>query len=91
LIDGEVRAYRDSNNHEIDAVVSLPDGRWGAVEVKLGAGQIAQGVQSLNAAVAQIDHEVTSPPVFRLVISGTGPTLAADDGTVTCSLAALGP
>ncbi|BBZ55223.1 hypothetical protein MPHO_22150 [Mycolicibacterium phocaicum] len=29
---GEVRHYRDSNGKEIDAVLTLPDGRWGAVE-----------------------------------------------------------
>jgi len=91
LIDGEVRGYRDSNNYEIDVVVSLPDGRWGAVEVKLGAGQIPAGIESLNAAVAQIDHQVTAPPAFRLVVTGTGPTFTADDGTITCPLAALRP
>jgi len=91
LIDGDVRSYRDSNDYEIDAVVSLPDGRWGAIEVKLGAGQIPAGMESLNAAVAQIDHQVTTPPVFRLVVTGTGPTFTADDGTITCPLAALRP
>ena len=28
-LGGEVRHYRDSNGKEIDAVVTLPDGRWG--------------------------------------------------------------
>jgi len=89
MIDGEVRSYRDSNNHEIDAVISLPDGRWGAIEVKLGASQIAEAAQSLNTAADQVDNSVTSPPVFRLVITGTGPTFTAADGTITCPLAAL--
>ncbi|MCL2653650.1 MAG: DUF4143 domain-containing protein [Propionibacteriaceae bacterium] len=91
LLDGEVRSYRDSNGYEIDVVVSLPDGRWGAIEVKLGAGHIPAGMESLNAAVAQIDDQVTAPPVFRLVVTGTGPTFVAGDGTITCPLAALRP
>lgn len=35
-VGGEVRHYRDSNGKEIDAIITLADGRWGAVEVKLG-------------------------------------------------------
>ncbi|MDR1690730.1 MAG: DUF4143 domain-containing protein, partial [Candidatus Methanoplasma sp.] len=33
---GRVYHYRDSNDLEIDNIVELPDGRWGAFEVKLG-------------------------------------------------------
>jgi predicted AAA+ superfamily ATPase len=69
----EVRHYPDSNGHEIDAVVALPDGRWGAVEVKLGAGQIEAGAASLGRALAQLDPDVTGQPTFRLVVTGAGP------------------
>lgn len=48
-IDGEVSHYRDSNNKEIDTIITLPDGRWGAVEVKVGGQQLAAGVASLIA------------------------------------------
>ena len=91
LLEAEVRYYRDSNGHEIDVVITLPDRRWGAVEVKLGGGQIAEGAKSLNRAVAQIDTAVVGEPVFRAVITGTGPTAVLSDGTVTCPLAALRP
>jgi predicted AAA+ superfamily ATPase len=90
-LGGEVRHYRDSNGHEIDAVIVLRDGRWGAVEVKLGGGQIAAGAASLARALDQIDREAVGEPAFRLVVTGTGPTLAMEDGTVTCPLAALAP
>lgn len=90
-IEGEVRHYRDSNGKEIDAVVSLPDGRWAAVEVKLGGRQIPAAVHSLNSAIADIDAAVVGEPSFRLIVTGTGPTLTLDDGTVTCPLAALMP
>jgi hypothetical protein len=90
-IDGEVRHYRDSYNKEIDAIISLPDGRWGAVEVKLGGQQLTQGATSLQAAIAQVDTESVGEPAFRLVVTGTGPILVADDGTVTAPLSALAP
>jgi hypothetical protein len=32
--------YQDYRNREIDAVISLNDGRWCAFEIKLGANQI---------------------------------------------------
>ncbi len=90
-IGGEVRHYRDSNGKEIDAVITLPDGRWGAVEVKLGGRQVAAGVESLRNVVDQIDTDAVGEPAFRLVVTGTGPILTADDGTVTSPLCALAP
>ncbi len=90
-IDGEVRHFRDSNGKEIDAIITLPDGRWGAVEIKLGGQQVTAGAASLNAAIAHIDTTSTGEPAFRLVVTGTGPTLVTDDGTITAPLKALAP
>ncbi|MFT4165259.1 MAG: DUF4143 domain-containing protein [Microlunatus sp.] len=88
---GEVRHYRDSNGKEIDAILTLPDGRWGAVEIKLGGAQMLVGVESLQNAIDQIDTDVVGEPAFRLVITGTGPILTADNGTVISPLDALEP
>lgn len=90
-LEGEVRHYRDSNGKEIDAVVSLPDGRWGAVEVKLGGGQVKAGIESLNEVLDQIDTESVGQPSFRLVVTGTGPIFTADDGTIVAPLRHIGP
>jgi hypothetical protein len=90
-IGGEVRHYRDSNGKEIDAIVTLTDGRWGAVEVKLGGAQMLAGIKSLHNAIDQIDTEAVGEPAFRLVVTGTSPVLTADDGTVIAPLSALAP
>jgi predicted AAA+ superfamily ATPase len=90
-LGGEVSHYRDSNGKEIDAILTLPDGRWGAVEVKLGGQQVSTGAQSLQAVIAQVDTASIGEPTFRLVVTGTGPILVTDDGTVTAPLTALGP
>lgn len=90
-LGGEVRHYRDSNGKEIDAILALPDGRWGAVEIKLGGAQMLAAVESLRTSVDQIDTEAVGEPVFRLVVTGTGPILTADDGTVISPLVALQP
>ncbi|MDR1513116.1 MAG: DUF4143 domain-containing protein [Propionibacteriaceae bacterium] len=89
--EGKVWHYRDSNGHELDAVITLPDGRWAAVEVKLGGRQAPAGAAGLAQAVDQIDPAHVGTPAFRLVVTGTGPTMVFDDGTVTCPLAALAP
>ena len=90
-IDGEVRHYRDSYGKEIDAIITLPDGRWGAVEVKLGGTQLPHAVASRNDVIAQIDTELVGEPAFRLLVTGTGPVLITDDGTITAPLTALSP
>lgn len=90
-LGGQVRHYRDSYGNELDAVVMLPDGRWGAFEVKLGGRQLVTGLESLTKAVSQIDTDLVGEPCFRMVITGTGPTLVTDDGTVTAPLIALAP
>ncbi len=46
-IGGKLYHYQDYDNSEIDAVVELDDGRWGAFEVKLGADRIDEGAESL--------------------------------------------
>jgi len=37
-LDGEVLHYRDDYGVEVDTIVQLRDGRWGAIEIKLGPG-----------------------------------------------------
>ncbi|GGH62470.1 ATP-binding protein [Rothia aerolata] len=71
-LGGKIYHYRDSNGYEIDAVIELPDGRWGAFEIKLGVGHVEKGIESLQKAVAQID--ASTPPAVMAVISGTGMT-----------------
>ncbi|MDO4900723.1 MAG: DUF4143 domain-containing protein [Actinomyces sp.] len=90
-IGGQVHHYRDSNGHELDAVLTFTGGRWAAVEVKLGASQIEKGARSLARTVQQIDTAMVGEPALKLVVTGTGPTATLPDGTVTCPLTVLGP
>nr|MCR5380446.1 DUF4143 domain-containing protein [Lentisphaeria bacterium] len=43
----ELYHYQDYKNHEIDAVIELPDKRWCAIEIKLGANQIEKAAENL--------------------------------------------
>ncbi len=39
-IDAKLYHYQDYQENEMDAVIELADGSWGAFEIKLGANQI---------------------------------------------------
>ncbi|MFY9263239.1 MAG: ATP-binding protein [Actinomycetaceae bacterium] len=82
--------YRDSSGREIDAIVQLPDGRWGAVEVKIGQRQIPAAQTSLASVVETIDSSRTGELAFKAIITMDGPVVSLPDGTVTFPLAALG-
>lgn len=90
-LDGTVSHYRDKNGLEADLVVSLPDGRWGPVEVKLGEGQIDEAAAHLRKLQSLVDPVRTGPPAFAMVITGTPFAYRRDDGIVVCPLACLKP
>jgi predicted AAA+ superfamily ATPase len=70
-IDGSVYHYRDKSGLEIDAVVQLADGRWGAVEVKLGTAEIDKACDSLLRLKQVIDTDKMNKPSFLMVLTGT--------------------
>lgn len=45
--DPGVYYYADADRLEVDAVVELPDGRWGALEIKLNEGKVPDGTDNL--------------------------------------------
>ncbi|MGD9558751.1 MAG: ATP-binding protein, partial [Mangrovibacterium sp.] len=56
-IDGDVFHYRDKSGLESDLIVRLRDGRWAAIEVKLGNKQIEEAAKNLLALKAKIDED----------------------------------
>lgn len=70
-IDGSVYHYRDKSGLEIDAVIQLADGRWGAAEVKMGAGEIEDAAENLLKLRKTIDTEKMNEPSFLMVLTGT--------------------
>ena len=70
-IDGSVYHYRDRNSLEIDAIIQLADGRWGAVEVKLGAGEVEKACDNLLKLKQVVDTDKMNEPSFLMVLTGT--------------------
>lgn len=90
-LDGQVLHYRDNYGIEVDAVVQLADGRWGAFEVKLGASMIDEGAKSLLRFVEQLDLDRVGRPTVLAVICATGYGYVRDDGVAVIPIGALCP
>ena len=70
-IDGSVYHYRDKSGLEIDAVIQLADDRWGAAEIKMGAGEVEDAADNLLKLRKAINTEKMNEPSFLMVITGT--------------------
>ncbi|MBO7440620.1 MAG: ATP-binding protein [Bacteroidales bacterium] len=68
--DGEVLHYRDKNELEADMIIALRDGRWAAVEVKLGNNQIEEGAAHLLQLAQKINTEKMGNPSFLMILTG---------------------
>lgn len=68
--DGDVFHYRDKSGLEADLIVRLRDGRWAAIEVKLGQKQIDTAAENLLALNAKIDVEKMGKASFLMIITG---------------------
>lgn len=90
-LSGSVDSWRDSNGHEIDAVVSLRDGSWAAFEVKLNPAAIDEAAASLLRFAAKVDTERHGKPAALCVITGFGHAGRRADGVHVIPITALGP
>lgn len=72
-IGGRVYHYRDHNGLECDAVVHLPNGSYGLVEVKIGGETLVEeGAKSLRKLADKIDTTKMKSPSFMMVLTAVG-------------------
>lgn len=93
-IDAQVFHYKHHDtNHELDAVVELNDGRWIAVEIKLGASQIDEAAQSLlkiNEYFNKSD-KARKPSALVVICGLTNAYYQREDGVIVVPITALKP
>jgi len=92
--EGAVSHYLDKNGLECDAVVHLPNGTYGLVEIKLGGESlIEEGASTLNSLARIVDITKMKPPSFKMVLTAVGEFAyrRKDDGVIVCPLSALKP
>ena len=92
-LDGEVRHYRDNAGLECDAVIHLEDGRWGAVEIKLGGDKLVEdGAKSLKLLKSKIlDKSDNKAPSFLMVLTAVGPSYLREDGVYVAAINQIRP
>ena len=90
-LDGEVFHYRDHYGLEVDAIVQLRDGRWGAFEIKLGEAQVEQAASNLLRFARSVDDQRSGAPACLAVICGKGYAYRRADGVAVLPVGALGP
>jgi len=67
---GNVFHYRDNSEMEVDAIVEMPDGAWGAFEIKLGEDQVETAANKLLRMRDKMITAGAEPPVCLAVITG---------------------
>ena len=87
--DGEVFYYQDKSGLEADAVIHLKDGRWGAIEVKMGAGEIDMAAANLLKLRDKINTDKMQEPSFLMVLTGTELAYRREDGVLVVPVGCL--
>ena len=81
-LGGKLFHYRDHQNHEADAVIEMPDGRWGAFEIKLGANQVDSAADSLLELRSYMERKGVKrlPSVLAVICGKESSAYRRDDG-----------
>ena len=88
-IDARLSYYRDKNNFEVDCILETTDGKWGAIEIKLGAGEIPDAVSNLTKFKENVDTDKYKEPSFLMVLTGADYSYKRDDGIYVVSIGTL--
>lgn len=70
---GSLKHYRDSNGQEVDAIASLPNGEYGAIEIKIASeANVASAIASLNRFEGKMRANELKTPKFKMVLTSHG-------------------
>lgn len=85
--------YCDDSGFEVDSVIEMPDGRYAAIEIKLGSNRIDEGARSLlDFRDRMAKHGARSVPCALCVVCGmTERAYVRDDGVYVVPITMLGP
>ena len=89
IIDGEVFRYKDKNGLEIDTVIQLNDGRWGAIQIKMASHLFDAAAAKLINFAARVDQATMGKPSFLAIISATEYGYIRDDGVYVIPIGCL--
>jgi len=88
-LDGTINYIGDNNGNEVDIIVELPGGKWGAIEVKLGDNRADEGAKNLLKLRDNIDMEYTKQPSFLMVLTAGQFAYRRPDGVLVVPIGCL--
>ncbi len=88
-MDARLSYYKDKNDFEIDCILETDNGKWGAIEIKLGAGEIPTAAKNLIDFKEKVDKDKYGEPSFLMVLTGADLSYQRDDGVYVVSIGTL--
>jgi len=88
-LNGHVFYYRDKQGNEVDAIIELADGRWGAVEIKMGSNDEETAAKNLLKFKKNVNTEKMGEPSFLAMVTATKIAYRRDDGVWVVPLGCL--
>ena len=89
--DGDVYHYHDKNELECDLVISLRDGRWAGVEVKLGRNEEEDAAKNLLKLASKVDEQKMNKPSFLMILTAGQFAYRRNDGVYVVPIGCLKP
>jgi predicted AAA+ superfamily ATPase len=89
--DGDVYHYHDKNELECDLVISLRDGRWAGVEVKLGRNEEEDAAKNLLKLASKVDEQKMNKPSFLMILTAGQFAYRREDGVYVVPIGCLKP
>lgn len=78
--NAELKHYRDSNGLEVDAILKLDNGEYGAIEIKIASDKnIKEGIDSLKNFENKMRKNGLITPTFKMVLTSHGSAYKKDD------------
>ena len=92
-LGGKLFHYQDYKEKEIDAVVEMQDGTWGAFEIKLGANQIDAAAKNLLDIRNRMlkEDEGRAPQLLCVICGLSNAAYRREDGVCVIPITSLRP
>jgi len=90
-LGGNVYHYHDKDDLEADVILQMPDGKWSALEIKLGTYEFDYAAKNLLKLKKKLAGD-TVPPAFLAIITASGGIAwQRDDGVFVIPIDCLAP
>lgn len=87
-LGGNIYHYNDNTGLEIDTIIELPGGKYGAFEIKLGTDEIEKAAKNL-LKFKDISDQKNKPSVLCVIVGDCTNAYLRDDGVYIVPITAL--